>query len=57
MYKRQVHGLRLQAGPEAPAGAGDGSAEPEPLRLMLGERLLAIARPREGELVTEVVLA
>ena len=52
--ERVVHGLRL---PADPAGAGEADAEPEPLRLMLGERLLAIARPREGELVTEVVLA
>ena len=49
--ERVVHGLRL------PVEAGPGEPEPEPIRLMLGERLLAIARPQEGELVTEVVLA
>jgi hypothetical protein len=45
---RVVHGLRLEAPDEALEG---------PQRLMAGERLLAIARPRDGSLVTEVVLA
>ncbi len=46
---RIVHGLRVSDG----GRTGEGEA----VRLMLGERLLAIARPRGGELVTEVVLA
>ena len=46
---RVVHGLRLEAGGEETPG--------EPVRLVVGERLLAIARPQDGELVTEVVLA
>jgi tRNA pseudouridine55 synthase len=45
---RVVHGLRLEVPADAPEG---------PQRLMVGERLLAIARPSEGSLVTEVVLA
>ncbi len=47
---RVVHGLRL------PAERHEGGEEGD-LRLMFGERLLAIARPQDGELVTEVVLA
>jgi tRNA pseudouridine55 synthase len=47
--RRVVHGLRLPV--------AEGEAGGEPLRLMYGERLLAIARPQGGELVTEVVLA
>ena len=58
--ERVVHGLRLPAPVVAataePAGDG-GEGEAPALRLMLGERLLAIARPHDGELVTEVVLA
>ena len=43
-----VHGIRLAAG---------GDEGPGPIRLMAGERLLAIARPQDGLLKTEVVLA
>ena len=59
--ERVVHGLRLPAGAEAPAaaeaGQGGEEAAESAVRLMLGERLLAIARPHAGELVTDVVLA
>ncbi len=37
--------------------SGTSGGEEGALRLMFGERLLAIARPQGGELVTEVVLA
>lgn len=47
---RIVHGLRIPLGPEERGQEGD-------VRLMFGERLLGIARPRDGELVTAVVLA
>jgi len=53
-----IHGRRLPAGPEAAGALEGGEAAGEgAVRLMLGERLLAIARPLEGELVTDVVLA
>jgi tRNA pseudouridine55 synthase len=47
--RKVVHGIRLPA---------PGDAAPElPIRLTLDDRLLAIARVRDGELRTEVVLA
>ena len=52
-----IHGVKLSHPEQTEAGAGEEAGSELPIRLTIDGRLLAIARPREGLLKTEVVLA